>query len=487
MDKSKSERPTILVTDAGRGSAISIIRSLGRRGWRVIAADADSHSPGFCSRYVQERLRYPAPETAPDEFVTRLYQAVCEQKIDLIIPVTDEAILPLSRARAQFEKVCRLAMPERTGLAVTRDKLKTLELAERVGVPAPRTSQVHTVQEACQQGERLGWPIVLKPQVSRLYHSFDFAQVEDPRPVLSRAEGSAVEAPGSAIKDPRSEGRRSDREVRPAIETLTVCYAENLDQLARHMERFEGHCPVLLQEYYPGVGYGVELLLYQGRPLAAFQHRRLREVPINGGASAFRESVPLDPVLYDYAGRLLAPLNWTGLAMVEFKVGQDGPKLMEINGRVWGSLPLAVLSGMDFPGRLAELYLYGPPSNCTTPETNYAIGTRARNLELDIIWIASVLSRRQQYPFLTMPNWSQGVVALLELLNPAYKFDILSLQDPWPGLAELAKIGHTVASKLRSKRTWEFSLTLGLDLVLQAIARGTADSHLWDMGIQRFV
>lgn len=465
MDKSKPECPTILVTDAGRGSAISIIRSLGHRGWRVIAADADTHSPGFWSRYAQEQLCYPAPETAPDEYVTRLYQAVCEQKIDLIIPVTDAAILPLSRARAQFEEVCQLALPENTALAVTRDKLKTLELAGRVGVPAPRTCQVHTVQEACQQGERLGWPIVLKPQVSRLYHSFDFVQVEDTR----------------------SKGRRSARADQPAIEALAVRYAENLDQLARHMERFEGRCPVLLQEYYPGVGYGVELLLHQGRPLAAFQHRRLREVPINGGASAFRESVPLDPVLYDYAGRLLAALNWTGLAMVEFKVGQDGPKLMEINGRVWGSLPLAVLSGMDFPGRLAELYLYGPPPDDAAPETNYAIGMRARNLELDIIWIASVLSRRQRYPFLTMPNWSQGVVALLELLNPAYKFDIWSLQDPWPGLAELAKIGHTVVGKLRSSRTWGFPMTMGLDLILQAMTGGMLDLRLWDMEIQQFI
>ena len=54
-------------------------------------------------------------------------------------PVTDAAILPLSEARAQFEEVCQLALPEETALAVTRDKLKTLELAERVGVPGPTT------------------------------------------------------------------------------------------------------------------------------------------------------------------------------------------------------------------------------------------------------------------------------------------------------------------------------------------------------------
>jgi predicted ATP-grasp superfamily ATP-dependent carboligase len=204
----------------------------------------------------------------------------------------------------------------------------------------------------------------------------------------------------------------------------------------------------LLQEYYRGSGQGVELLMHQGRPLAAFQHKRLREVPVNGGASAFRESVPLEPDLYRHSVRLLEALNWTGLAMVEFKVGTEGPKLMEINGRVWGSLPLAVRSGMDFPARLAELYLYGSPDETPTA-SRYRVGVRARNLELDMVWIASVLRGKRRYPFLGMPSRRQGLAALLGLLNPASKFDILSLEDPGPGLAEIVKIVGKFRSKLK--------------------------------------
>jgi len=182
--------------------------------------------------------------------------------------------------------------------------------------------------------------------------------------------------------------------------------------------------------------------------LAAFQHKRLREVPVNGGASAFRESVPLDTELYRHSVRMLEALNWTGLAMVEFKVGAEGPKLMEINGRVWGSLPLAVRSGMDFPARLAELYLYGPPAEPAT-ESRYRVGVRARNLELDMVWIASVLRGKRRYPFLAMPSRREGMAALLGLLNPAYKFDILSLDDPRPGLAEIIKIVGKFGGKLK--------------------------------------
>jgi predicted ATP-grasp superfamily ATP-dependent carboligase len=407
MSKGKHDKPTIMVTDAGRGSAISIIRSLGRKGWRVIAADSDLHSPGFRSRHVQGRVLYPAPETAPRELVAKLLCAAREHDVDLIIPVTDGVILPLSETRAQFEGVCKITLPDPSALEVVTNKLKTLALAEQLGVPSPRTVLVHTAQEALDRGPTLGWPLVLKPQASRLYRQ------------------------------------------QAAVEAFTVCYAENREQLAEQMRRFEGRCPVLLQEYYRGDGQGVELLMDRGRPLAAFQHKRLREIPINGGASAFRESVPLDPALLQHSVRLLEALNWTGLAMVEFKVGVEGPKLMEINGRVWGSLPLAVRSGMDFPSRLAELFLYGSPDSTSGPDTNYVVGVRARNLELDVIWIASVLRGKRRYPFLTMPSRRQGIAALFGLLNPKNKFDILSLEDLRPGLAEIVKIIGKFGTKLK--------------------------------------
>jgi hypothetical protein len=121
---------------------------------------------------------------------------------------------------------------------------------------------------------------------------------------------------------------------------------------------------------------------------------------------------------------------------------------MEINGRVWGSLPLAVRSGMDFPARLAELYLYGPPAE-PPAESRYRVGVRARNLELDMVWIASVLRGKRRYPFLAMPRRREGLAALLGLLNPAYKFDILSLEDPRPGLAEIVKIVGKFGGKLK--------------------------------------
>ena len=57
------------------------------------------------------------------------------------------------------------------------------------------------------------------------------------------------------------------------------------------------------------------------------------------------------PQVMELGLSLLKSLNWVGIAMVEFKVDpRDGiPKLMEVNPRFWGSLQLAIVSGVDFP------------------------------------------------------------------------------------------------------------------------------------------
>ncbi len=142
--------------------------------------------------------------------------------------------------------------------------------------------------------------------------------------------------------------------------------------------------------------------------------------------------------------------------MIEFKVDESGPshekpagsdgertvRLMEINGRVWGSLPLAVLSGMDFPARLAELYFRGPPSMTTEPNSDYRIGLRTFNLELILKWIARVLVGRPRCRFLPTPRRRAVFAALVGLLSPRQKFDLSSLEDLRPAIAEIGKIAR---------------------------------------------
>jgi len=398
------QSPVALVTDAGRGSAVAIIRSLGRAGWSVIAADSEPRSLGSHSRHAAQEFVYPSPTSASSAFLEAILDKVARSRVDLVLPVTDPVILPLSAARDRFPASCHLAMPGAEQLQVFLDKHQTLALAEKLGIPAPR-SRVVSVRDGVRSIDGFGWPVVLKPRSSRVFRNHE------------------------------------------SIDSFEVSYARDAEELAHRLRALVGDVDVLVQEYCPGVGYGVGVLMHEGRPLAAFQHRRLHEVPVTGGPSALRESVPLDPALYDYSVRLLGAVRWTGLAMVEFKVGPAGPRLMEVNGRVWGSLPLAVLSGVDFPRALAELYRSGPPGPEVEPQRTYRTGVRARNLALDLIWIASVLRGQRGASYLPHPSRWEALAGFGALFDPRISADTFAVDDPGPWFAELPMILQRLTKK----------------------------------------
>ncbi|MEX1027594.1 MAG: ATP-grasp domain-containing protein [Candidatus Paceibacterota bacterium] len=400
----------VLVSDARRGAAVASIRALARSGYNVIAADSDPRSPGLASRYASQRVVYACPKKNPRQFVDDILAAVERYQIDLILPVTEQVVLPLEAERERMEKACLVPWAPVESVATVRDKNLTFQLAEKLHVPYPRTRLVHTVDEALNASAGLGWPLVLKPKSS---HTLD----------------------------------QSDQ-----VRVWSVDYARDDEDLREKMAAFEGKCPVLLQEYFQGAGVGVEVLVHEGKPICAFQHRRLREVPLTGGASSLRRSEPLDPDLYAHTLALMQALNWTGLAMAEFKQNEQGEsRLMEINGRMWGSLPVAVAAGVNFPVRFCELVLHGPRAKSHPVSTDYQIGVHVQNFQKELSWIIKVLRGSTNHAFLKLPRRREALRAIVDLLNPTYRFDILSLRDPMPGVKIFSNLCRDTLFALASR------------------------------------
>jgi predicted ATP-grasp superfamily ATP-dependent carboligase len=398
----------ILVTDARRGSALAFIRSLGRRGHHVVAADAASPSAGMRSRFAAARVRYPSPLDDPAATGAALVRAAHTHGIELIVPVTDEVIMTLVDRLADLPAGCQVAIPGPAAALVVGDKRATVDLARSLGIPVPDSVVASSAEAIRAATDRIGYPVVIKPATSR--------------------------------------SRGPDGTVRQHA----VTYARDPGDLELVIASLPDP-EVLVQYFWEGEGQGVELLLDHGRPVAAFQHRRLREVPVTGGASSLRESMELDPMLLEHAMRLLGALSYHGLAMVEFRVGPRGAALMEVNGRVWGSMPLAVAAGMDFPARLADLYAGDQAApRASQPATDYTIGVRSRNLELDLVWIASVLRGSRRPTIAARPGRRAAFGALAGLVDPRVRDDILSWTDPAPGAAELVRIVGKLAAKARA-------------------------------------
>jgi predicted ATP-grasp superfamily ATP-dependent carboligase len=178
------------------------------------------------------------------------------------------------------------------------------------------------------------------------------------------------------------------------------------------------------------------LLLWDGKVVAAFAHRRIREKPPSGGVSVLRESVAIDRVLLQRSIDLMNVFSWQGAGMVEYKIdaATGQPYLMEINGRFWGSLQLAIDAGVDFPRLLVALATGERPD----PVLSYRTGVRSRWLmgDLDQLLVRLRRSARE----LSLPpdvgGRGKALVEFVSAFGPRNRGEVFRLDDPMPGVRE---------------------------------------------------
>jgi len=381
--------------------ALTVSRSLAQRGCHVYLAGHVERPLASRSNAVDAYYQYPDPLQSTDLFVEWLLAHIEANEYDLIIPVTERVVVPLSRNIEKFPRV-KIALPSRESLEVALDKSKTLALAKKVGVPYPVSVTVSTVEQLSKVAATLKFPVVIKPSRS-----------------------IAVVAAGSS--------------------QLQVSYAFDLSELESGCEHALKFGPVILQEYFAGDGVGIELIAKQGEIVYSFQHLRLHEVPLTGGGSSFRKSVAVMPDLLEASRKLISALGWNGVAMVEFKHNSSSDEfcLMEINGRFWGSLPLAVAAGADFPAMLFDLEVKGevglyPP---------YRDNVYCRLLSRDLHWYEAILRSDADARIVKVPDAVQVLKGLGLFLHPRHRYDVQSLGDPLPGLIDVGQVLKTYHSR----------------------------------------
>jgi protein-tyrosine-phosphatase len=166
---------------------------------------------------------------------------------------------------------------------------------------------------------------------------------------------------------------------------------------------------------------------------------------LSGGPSSYRISEPIVPEVEEYVSRLMRSLSWSGIAMIEFKrdCKTRALYLLEINGRFWGSLPLAVAAGADFPYYLYEFMV---SQRRNFPRT-YKTEKRCRNIEKELEWLKTVLFRKKtENPIIKYPTYSRILIDTFRFLNPTECSDTFSFTDPMPGFQDIYNIwGSLVA------------------------------------------
>jgi len=100
----------------------------------------------------------------------------------------------------------------------------------------------------------------------------------------------------------------------------------------------------LIQEYINSpFTYGVGIYAFKGHIREYFMHRELLSMPPLGGSGVILEKF-YDDILLDYSRRLIKELNYTGLALIEYKKHPQKRDyyFMEINSKFWASIAFAL-------------------------------------------------------------------------------------------------------------------------------------------------
>jgi len=320
------------------------------------------------------------------------------ERIDVVLPTSDYTVGALVEGRERIAGLVRDCSPSGNTWRLFRDKWETLLLANSLGIRTPKTYRCDNKAELVSLLDSLPYPLVVKPRKST--GGIGFFRLD--RPADLPPEFFEVASGSDTVFD---------------------------------FERF------LVQEYIPGEVHDVCLLFNHGELRAALTQKRLKMYPSTGGAGILNITTE-EPGLKERAIALLKAVQWHGPAQVEFKRDGEGRDyLMEVNGRFWGTLDLAVAAGINFPLLACRLAEQGD----VPMTTSYKVGLTFR-------WPVP-------YGVLHAVETGQWLHTLREFFAPrrALKSDLWAT-DLLPFLAEIAFACARLVSRVNAPRAQNAAL-----------------------------
>jgi predicted ATP-grasp superfamily ATP-dependent carboligase len=398
----------ILITDGNERGTLAAARSLVRAGHAVSVAAPTRVSLAGVSRGVRPRRVSADALTDAAGYAAEVGRIARQEGSGMLLPMTDPSVEAVLEHAAKLPAEVVLPFPALSIYRAASDKAHVLELARACGYGVPETRIIATPQDVPGAvADVRCFPAVVKPH----------------RSVIT-VGGIRCKLPVTHVADSVA--------CRRVLSTLPP-----------------SAFPVLLQRRVSGVGEGFFALRWGGRAVAMFAHRRLREKPPAGGVSVYRESIALEEGLVGPGLRLLEALDWQGVAMIECKRDQATGRhvIMEVNGRFWGSLQLAIDAGVDFPSLLVRC-----AAGETVPECRrYREGIRSRWFwgDVDHLYLRFRRSRAE----LQLDNGAgsrlQALLAFLRIHPGRDRSEVWRWRDPAPFVVETLQWFRSAAASFR--------------------------------------
>jgi predicted ATP-grasp superfamily ATP-dependent carboligase len=394
--------PPIILLGIDNPIGLALIRELGAAGIEVHGIAREKRALGLHSRRLARGHMLEAE--GEDAVVAQLRRIARRSGARFVMTVSmRDALLVRTAADAGKLPGLQPLLPSVEKLHLVNDKAAIAGIAGRLGIDTPLTWEP-SVTDLAGGLPPLNFPCVLKWR--------------DPEIALDRLRAAGL----------------------PLLKTI---YAHGPTELTAVLDRYRpaGILP-MVQAYVPGAGLGQMFVMRDGNAMLRFQHRRIHEWPPEGGVSTLCESVSVDvhPELMAKSEALLREIGWEGPAMVEYRYDASTGRavLMEINGRFWGSLPLATAAGAPFG--LATLYALGLRRPMPQPAP-YRAGVRARLMVPETYRLLRILFAQRRIPDRTLRfSRLREVSAYLKGFADGTRYYVWSWRDPMPFFVDIAAV-----------------------------------------------
>jgi D-aspartate ligase len=270
--------------------SIDLVRPLGLAGIRCAVVAHPTNVARF-SRFTERVIEWVDPWERPDELLELLVgYAAGQAERPVLYYEGDAELLLISRNRERLEPWLRFLLPEPERVEELVDKARFHALAQRLGLPVPRTALLTGGEGWSEHGLRL--PVIVKPVVRRAATWESLGRGAKAIRIDTDAELQALDRPGVALVA---------QQLIDGPESRIVSYHAYVDA--------------------------------GGAVVAEFSGRKIRTRPARYGRSTAVE-ITHEPDVLGLGRELTVRLGIRGVAKLDFKRDATGrPWLLEVNPR----------------------------------------------------------------------------------------------------------------------------------------------------------
>ena len=200
-----------LTSDLAKGAGTNLSQYGGRHGGIEaggLPTHDDTHTQldsifSLSSANEKKGLSIPSPIDDMKGFVSALVRHVSSGRYLTLFSVTDPTLLSISEHRENLAPYLKLVLPSHTSVMTALDKSKTINLAQELEVPTPKTFLVNNISEVTNVSKKIHYPAVIKPRRSYVWGKNGKASFSRPfyvnSPVELISNYNKIKAAGTGI------------------------------------------------------------------------------------------------------------------------------------------------------------------------------------------------------------------------------------------------------------------------------------------------